>query len=128
MAGVRQWYVRDASWQTPNNWKWSVFIQWTHEYNIYYIHYPCTFQYLVFVFSISLIQRIDHFWPLNMNIFFFSNRSVSTADAPNWDQLGSSLRKFSFITDNIGNLIGSPGRRPSMPAPSMESESRQRKG
>ena len=66
--------------------------------------------------------------PLNMNIFLFSNRSVSTADAPNWDQLGSSLKKFSFITDNIGNLIGSPGRRPSMPAPSMESESIQRKG
>ena len=62
------------------------------------------------------------------SVFFFSNRSVSTADAPNWDQLGSSLRKFSFITDNIGNLIGSPGRRPSMPAPSMESESIQRKG
>ena len=63
-----------------------------------------------------------------MNIFLFSNRSVSTADAPNWDQLGSSLKKFSFITDNIGNLIGSPGRRPSMPAPSMESESIERKG
>ena len=57
----------------------------------------------------------------------FFNRSVSTTDAPNWNQLGSSLKKFSFITDNIGNLVGSP-RRQSMTVPSMEVETSEKKG